>query len=540
MHGGDYYYSNYNNNYSREKGRNLFKEYGLCGIKNYGANCYLNSGLQIIARCDIFIEWLNKINYPKEDCPFIYLIRNVLNEILKSDNFIPKAFINDFCRKNDEFHPNTQNCSQLFIRTVLSNINDEIKNYNEKKGVIKDIVQNIDDYYPKGDENKSYSSFLMNNNVFPQSVPYSFFSGVIKIKSTGTCNNCGKVKKYSFMDFFDLHMYLDTITVRKTDFENILRENLGYPINVKSSCPKCNNKIRFEDISKIIKLPDILVFTIERYIGETNRMNIDPNEKIDIKNYIDESIDIQDTCYELFAINIRFGYSSEFGHQICQIKKGENWFTLNDDKNPNKSDIDEYSKYSYGLFYKKGYSYTKKHHICENNCYNHNYKINNNNDIFNNKINENNNKDFDDNKEITIILKLKGKEMNIKIKKDNYIGDIKAEINLLDSIWIINNNVLSNEKKFKDYDIKNGDFIYVNEDIFEESEQQKEKKKNNNIINIERNKYQQGIDKGIDHVVIFINENKESLDEEKRKKKDEEEKRQNQKNYNKYKKRNQK
>ena len=47
------------------------------------------------------------------------------------------------------------------------------------------------------------------------------------------------------------------------------------PIYAKSSCPKCKSKITFEDIIKIIKLPEILVFTIEKY-----------NKKIDVKDYV--------------------------------------------------------------------------------------------------------------------------------------------------------------------------------------------------------------------------------------------------------------
>ena len=46
------------------------------------------------------------------------------------------------------------------------------------------------------------------------------------------------------------------------------------PIYAKS-CPKCKSKITFEDIIKIIKLPEILVFTIEKY-----------NKKIDVKDYV--------------------------------------------------------------------------------------------------------------------------------------------------------------------------------------------------------------------------------------------------------------
>ena len=330
---------------------------GVCGIKNYGANCYLNSGLQIISRCEIFIKWLKSKNYNNADFPFVNLIKNTINELLKKNaTFDPLEFIKYFSSKNPEFQISSQNCSQLFIRTLFLNINEEIvKNYlyKNRKEYKNDIINQIKGYSPNGDEEKSYNNFLNSNKIFPQSIPYSYFSGIIKTESTGTCNKCGIVKKYSFMDFFDQHIYLDTITEQSTDFESVLRENLGYPINVRSLCPYCKNKIRFEDISKIIKLPEILVFTIERYIGETNRIPIKPNERIDVKDYVEKSMNIKNTLYELFAINIRFGQSANFGHQICQIKKENNWYTLNDMSYPSISHVNEYNSNSYGLFYKK-------------------------------------------------------------------------------------------------------------------------------------------------------------------------------------------
>ena len=96
----------------------------------------------------------------------------------------------------------------------------------------------------------------------------------MKIESKGICYKCGYIRKYSFMDFFGQHMYLDTIEDDNTDFINVLEENLGYPIKVRSSCIICWKEMEFQEISKIIKLPDILIFTIERYIGETNRISL--------------------------------------------------------------------------------------------------------------------------------------------------------------------------------------------------------------------------------------------------------------------------
>ena len=115
-------------------------------------------------------------------------------------------------------------------------------------------------------------------------------------------------KKYSFMNFFGPYMFLDSNKDSSTNFKNvlianfdkiivvvgkiwelahILKKKVFNPIYVKSSCPKCKSKITSEDNSKIIKLPEILVFTIEKYIGETNRISIKSNKKIDVKDYVE-------------------------------------------------------------------------------------------------------------------------------------------------------------------------------------------------------------------------------------------------------------
>ena len=332
----------------------VINKHSLCRIYNYGNNCYMNSGLQIISRCDKFIEWINNSHYPKKECPFFNLLKHSLNKILYSEEFDPKNFMDYFHSINKDFTPDSQNCSQLFIKTVIININEEILKYihNYKIKNPNIIVDYIHNYNPNNVEIDYYRKFLNSNNVFPQIIPYSYFSGIIKTESTGKCNKCGEVKKYSFMEFFDQHIYLDTITTSSTDFENVLKENLGYPIQIRSFCPKCKNTMQFKDISKIIKLPEILVFTIERYIGETNSIPIKPNEIINVREYVEPSMNFINTIYSLFAINIRFGYSNKFGHQICQIKNGNSWYILNDMKKPKLGNINDYNKNSYGLFYK--------------------------------------------------------------------------------------------------------------------------------------------------------------------------------------------
>ena len=83
-------------------------------------------------------------------------------------------------------------------------------------------------------------------------------------------------------------------------------------------------------MKKYIKLPDILIFTLERYQGPTNNVSIIPDELLDVRDYTDKSVIAEDYIYELFAIKIRFGSTANFGHEICQVNRNGKRYEIND------------------------------------------------------------------------------------------------------------------------------------------------------------------------------------------------------------------
>jgi ubiquitin C-terminal hydrolase len=64
------------------------------------------------------------------------------------------------------------------------------------------------------------------------------------------------------------------------------------------NCHKCNKEINIKEVIKIIKLPEILIFTLEWNINKINNSLIEPVEIIDIKEYIDNSVNykMQSIC----------------------------------------------------------------------------------------------------------------------------------------------------------------------------------------------------------------------------------------------------
>lgn len=315
-----------------------------CGIINYGNNCYFNSGLQILASCKLFIQEFWKYKDIKS-CLFDFL-REAFNKLLIEEIYDPKNFFIYFCKLNNE-KIESQHCSQNFIRNLLKKLNDELIG----NGDIHLINEN-QFYKPKNQmENDKYNNFIALNKYFPESNAFKLFTGITKNHSLGFCNNC-KIynEELTFNYFIDQIIYLDNIS-RTCKFSTVLFENIGKLNNLTIFCKKCKKEIETKEETKIIKLPEILIFTLERYQEKTNDTEIIPDEIIDMTNYLDSSINLRKLEYELIAINIRFGKTKDFGHEICQVKRGNKWFEINDTKAYERTF--EYNRNSYGLVYER-------------------------------------------------------------------------------------------------------------------------------------------------------------------------------------------
>ena len=162
---------------------------------------------------------------------------------------------------------------------------------------------------------------------------------------------------YSFSYFIDQNMYLDEFHY-ECKFSDILNANIRNGNTLTMDYPKCKMEINIKDEKKYIKLPDILIFTLERYQGPTNNVSIIPDELLDVRDYTDKSVITESYIYELFAINIRFWSTANFRHEICQVKRNGKWYEINDTRGYQISNISNYDC-SYRLFYKKQVPYQK-------------------------------------------------------------------------------------------------------------------------------------------------------------------------------------
>jgi len=320
-------------------GKNEEKE--LCGIINIGNNCYLNAGLQILSRCYPLFKLLLNSNYENDELINLFVEAMIILIFRKDKYYNPTKFVKCFCKRNKDFAVGQQNCSQDFIRTMIRNINDVYE---------KNI--RYEDYQPESIEKNVYKSYIFENNIFPESKPFSLFSGILKIHIKGKCSECEtEINNYSFSSFIDQVLYLNSFNER-TKFSEVLKKNIGKQNNAIMNCPKCKEKIKCKSISRFVKIPEIFIFTLERFLVR-NKVPIEPDDLINMYEYIDDKYEIdKNQCYyKLFAINIRKGKDLSFGHEICQIKQKNKWYTIDDGDFYERQR--EYNEYSYGLFYKR-------------------------------------------------------------------------------------------------------------------------------------------------------------------------------------------
>ena len=338
--------SNISNSRITSKKENIYNNItinnDLCGIKNVGNNCYLNSGLQILARSDIFVNKLIPFNNNK--FPFTAILYQAFESLLNKKVYDPSLFIKYFCQKNQDFIIGEQSCSQNFIRTVLNNVNDEIKSSSTN------CLYSYKNYNPKNpNEIAAYNNYIRENHIFPESDALNTFTGILKSHTYGVCKCKNVFDKNTFCYFIDQNMYLDNI-YQKCYFKKVIEENLPPNNEIEMECEKCKKMMKLTEETKLVKLPEILVFTLERFLGGVNKVEIIPDDILDLQNYADPNLTGVETLYELFAINIRFGSTKNWGHEICQIKINGYWYEFNDSSTNFKKR--DYFDCSYGLYYR--------------------------------------------------------------------------------------------------------------------------------------------------------------------------------------------
>ena len=362
------------------------KMYGISKYSNIGNTCYLNSILAILQQTPylvdyfvsgIFIKDLNLKKNLTEDEKIIimnkvyYQFYKLINASLKNNDrdIKPTTFKKLIGKKNSIWDNNNHQDSQEFFNFLISTLEEEIgkkkiflfgRNFNYKKS------------------NKNISQILLNIKAKNQYIKYikkeysmikTIFTGLEhnKIECEFCKNTSNRFQIFTTLQI-DIPQNNNTFSKEFTIYDcldkMIKKETLTYSNRIR--CELCNRKNKSNKINYIWMPPKVLVIHIKRFIrnnyGFINKKNTTkvnyPVKNLDIRKYIsNDSPYINNTKYNLFAVNIHLGFSSSinFGHYISLVKNrlDNKWYVFNDSNNIIKVNSKSFliNKDAYLLFY---------------------------------------------------------------------------------------------------------------------------------------------------------------------------------------------
>lgn len=93
------------------------------------------------------------------------------------------------------------------------------------------------------------------------------------------------IENISFNIFIDINIYLDSI-YGKCKFSDVLQSNFGIPGELTLECNFCKIENTIKSQTYFIKL----ICTLERNLGNPNKVPIIPNNIINIGQYLDKNL----------------------------------------------------------------------------------------------------------------------------------------------------------------------------------------------------------------------------------------------------------
>ena len=302
------------------------------GIINLGNTCFINSCLQVLIHCKLFIQnFFNKSNIIKKESnpisyQFLLICIAILDVKSNEERYIDISHFKEaFGKKHSSFNGFSQNDSQEFCRVFLDDLSTEL---NEAKN--KNIYKALTNPQRKSKIDRD-KEFDFNFKEREKSIITDLFYS--QIITTFTCE-CGS-EIYSFQKILDFPLLLpennDKININdllKIYFKNEI-------IDFETKCEKCHQIRKHKKTLRISRPPEILILSFQR-INETtkqkNQCQIVFKPELNINEYIDHDCGFdQESEYKLFAV-INHQGEIDCGHYFSYIQPmGSNkWYESND------------------------------------------------------------------------------------------------------------------------------------------------------------------------------------------------------------------
>ena len=322
------------------------------GINNLGNTCFINSSLQILIHCPLFIHNLiTKQKLINANTPITSNFLSICDLMLKTT----KKYINIYTFKNliglkhKIFSGYMQQDSQEFIRILLEDISQELNEI--KVGAIYRLLSNSDSKTKKMRDEDFHINFSRREKSIITEI---FYAQIVNIY---TCQ-C-KSAIYSFQKILDFPLlFPKKINNNIISLHELLKLYFTTEyIDFESKCNRCNKILKHKKELKISRPPEILILSLQRIdlISEKKlEYKVKFSQKLDISQFIDRDCGYDKECkYDLFGIINHVGNINS-GHYYSFIKnENKEWIEFNDSKVSEVNNFSDCSDTVYALFYIK-------------------------------------------------------------------------------------------------------------------------------------------------------------------------------------------
>lgn len=338
--------------------REFFYKKGLCGLKNLGNTCYINSITQCLNNNRDFINFLLTDKYKEDldkdvDSNLIEEFITISKSLYKSNSIVvPRDYLYEIKRiaEKNACYQELLGCgqadSQEFLQFFLETVHEQLK-YKVKMD-ITGTVENETDRLAKLAYNSLNAYF---HNSYSKIVEEFYGLEYSKISST---TNTAYVND-TFTPFSTLAL---EIPPNYNDGDLTLYDCLDNYTKTELDITHKANKDDTNTYNKQIKfwmLPNSLIIYIKRYDNFLQKKNNSINFPINNLNMYKycNGYNNNKNVYELYAISNHSGQLNG-GHYWCYAKNIDgNWYNFNDDTISSIEESDLITSNAYCLFYKK-------------------------------------------------------------------------------------------------------------------------------------------------------------------------------------------